>query len=391
MPYPYPDEPTWWAEFEADVTALYVEVGRPYPDPGDVEALRWHARTAYDIGAGMEPDTSKRKHLRELRETLGLPFEPPAGGLVRRVIDGQFFRLETGEPWTWIQCSDFNLLGRYLAHEDIRPVLAQRRDVGFNTLRVFTAYDVPRIGTLMPSPAFYGVIPDYLTLCASYGLYNELVAFTGPYGGLFEDDDAKVDHWLALQRACSVADACDPLLELVNEGDHEANRDIPFNRLQSVFGILSSHGSAMADRPPMLPVWDYSSYHSNDLFEWQRKCAHNGMEDIANQHGCPAVSGENTRMPDNDGNPHHAFDAAAGAALLSAGSCFHSPHGKTSELWDGLELECAVAWVQGARSVPLEFQRGAYHHRTDLEGPGVIRAYDRRLSDGRAFTIMIRA
>jgi hypothetical protein len=85
-----------------------------------------------------------------------------------------------------------------------------------------------------------------------------------------------------------------------------------------------------------------------------------------------------------------AFDAAAGAALLCAGSCYHSVNGKQSALWDGLELECARAWAEGARSVPLEFQKGRYAHPANLEGPGDLRVYQRVLPDGRAHTVKIR-
>ena len=389
MPYPYPSEQPgeWWAQFDVEAAAFYARVGRPYPDPPDPACLTWGRRCRFDIGRGMEPDTAKRKHLHGLQEALGLPFDPPAGVLQRRVVQGKFFALADGTLWTMIQCSDFNLLWRYRM-QDITPILAQRRDVGFNTLRVFTVYDVAGIGRQGPSPELYGQIPSFLALCATYSLYVELVAFTGPYTGLFADDDAKVAHWEALQEAM---DGSVHSLERVNEGDHPANRDIPFSRLHRPTGVLASAGSAMADHAPMLPVWNYSSYHSNDLYEWQRKCAHNPMADVADKYGCPAVAGENTRGDKDGYNLAHAFDAAAGGALLPAGSCCHTPHWKTSELWDGAELDWARAWVQGAQSVPLEFQRGAYKHRTDLEGPGVIRAYGRRLADGREFVVMIRA
>jgi hypothetical protein len=79
-----------------------------------------------------------------------------------------------------------------------------------------------------------------------------------------------------------------------------------------------------------------------------------------------------------------------GAALLCAGSCFHSQAGKTSTLFTGTELECARAWVEGVRSVPLEFQAGTYQHLANLEGPDCIRAYSRRLPDGREHVIRIR-
>jgi len=385
--YEYPDEPTWWANYETEVEALFAEAGQAFTNP---QAFRWFARPAYDIGAGMEPDAARRKHLRALREALGLPFEPPVGGLVRRVIAGKFFALETGEPWTMIQCSDFNLLGRYVAGEDIAPILAQRGDVGFNALRVWTAYDVPGIGRLVPSGAMYGAVPGFLSVCAAFGLYVELTAFTGPYSGLFDGQDAMVAHWEALQNACSLAVACDPSLELVNEWNNTPNKGLPFDRLRQVMMLIGCHGSSIADGSGLQPNWDYGTYHSNGLSEWQRKVGHNAME-LADKYGIPWTSNENTRFPDRDDSHEHAYDAAAGAALLCAGACFHSVRGKSSELWDGLELECARSWATGAWSVPLDFQRGVYHHRTNLEGPGIIRAYDRRLADGREFVIMIRA
>jgi hypothetical protein len=65
----YPDENTWWAELEREQAALYAQAGQSL----NWAAFRWSARTAYDIGAGMDPEASKQKHLAELRAALGLP------------------------------------------------------------------------------------------------------------------------------------------------------------------------------------------------------------------------------------------------------------------------------------------------------------------------------
>ena len=65
--HPYPDERTWWAQFEREQAALYEQAGL-----AQGPAHLWSARTAYDIGAGMEPDEAKTKHLAELRKALGL-------------------------------------------------------------------------------------------------------------------------------------------------------------------------------------------------------------------------------------------------------------------------------------------------------------------------------
>src|SRR2546426_8399982 len=132
---------------------------------------------------------------------------------------------------------------------------------------------------------------------------------------------------------------------------------------------------------------------SSDLgaVEEQRKIGHNAMEIW----GGPTVTNETSRCPEvgmwRGADPARtaalAFDSAAGAALLCAGSCFHSVHGKTSELWDGVEGSAAMAWANGAKSVDLECQDGPYMHRADLEEPrdsrGVgqyLRVYERRVA-----------
>jgi hypothetical protein len=65
---PYPAEETWWKAFEAEQAALYATAGQSV----NWAAFRWSSRTGYDIGAGMEKDAAKAKHLAELRAELGL-------------------------------------------------------------------------------------------------------------------------------------------------------------------------------------------------------------------------------------------------------------------------------------------------------------------------------
>jgi len=72
----YPDEQTWWPAFEAEAEALYAEAGQTL----SWAAFRWSARTAWDIGAGMEAEQSKAKHLAELRTALGLDPAPGPPG-----------------------------------------------------------------------------------------------------------------------------------------------------------------------------------------------------------------------------------------------------------------------------------------------------------------------
>jgi hypothetical protein len=64
---PYPDENTWWAQFEEEQAALYEQAGNRL----DWAAFRWSSRTAYDIGTGVDKEVSKAKHMAELRAALG--------------------------------------------------------------------------------------------------------------------------------------------------------------------------------------------------------------------------------------------------------------------------------------------------------------------------------
>ncbi len=282
------------------------------------------------------------------------------------------------QRFTVIQCSDFNALNRYVSGEDITPILEQRHDVGFNALRVWTAYDIDRIGRLIPRehPDIYARIPDFMQALADFELYAEITAFTGPYGSFFSTEQQMLDHWARLDAAL---EGCTNLLDLevINEGDNSPNAGVPMDRMFRPIGKLSSHGSNSQDSTPIQPFWDVATWRSA-AFEWQRKIGH-GADEISDN--TPVITNETVRCPDNDSDPQHFYDGAAGAALLCAGACFHSVHGKTSQLWDGQELVCAQAWVKGARSVPLDCQPGAYRHRDDLEGSGILRAYQRGTED----------
>lgn len=308
------------------------------------------------------------------------PYIPVVVTLPELLRDGQFFIQADGTRWTAIECSDFNLLSRYFDGEDIKPILEQRKSCGFNLLRVWTLFDIPNIGTL--TSCDYSRIPKFITLCAQYGLYVEFTAYTG-----INDPQ----HWLNL---CEVSRHCEPkpLLELVNELDVNTNEPDWLGRVfkledyKQPQGLLSSHGSNGSETWPISPYWSYATMHFNDAFEWQRKVGHNSMEVWAG----PTLANENTRYPDHSDSQIYAQDAAESAALLCAGSCFHSVRGKTSELWDDIEEICARMWGLGAASVDLQYQLGHYRHAGELEDPSILRAYQRALGDGSAWTVTIR-
>jgi hypothetical protein len=305
--------------------------------------------------------------------------------LPRLVPAGQFLQLSTGQRFTAIEASDFNLYSRFLDGEDINPIFKQRAEAGYNMLRVWTLYNLEaaNIGKLLLSdhPDLYDKLPLFTAAAAQFGLYVEFTAYTSTW-------DAQ--HWGRLTQA--LLPITNSLAEMVNEEDQPANTlpDIA-DTFTCPAGLLCSHGSNGSQAWPVEPPWGYETFHTNGASEWWRKTGHNAAEiSWAPGHGRPVIANENTRFCDNDSSINRAYDAAAGAALLAAGSAYHSVSGKSSVLWQGCELDAAHAWAAGAASVPLEFQAGRYIHRDDLEGPNDLRVYERRLSDGRGYIVRIR-
>jgi hypothetical protein len=301
--------------------------------------------------------------------------------LPRLVVRGQFFALENGQPWTAIEATDFNLLGRFVANEDITPILRQRAAVGFNLVRVFVDYDVcadgkcppsnQAIGRLVPSehPNFHTQLKAFLELCARHRLYVELVVLTGRP----DSNDARVALWDSV--IATVAPTTNVILELVNEWDQSWHRNLPFERFRRPPPpILASRGSGMAGSPPRLPLWTHATYHPGFGPEWTRMAIHDGMATVAEKHGVPVLVNETTRFPDNESSATRAYDVARGCALLVAGCAFHSVAGKNSRLWEGRELTAAREWARGATSVPLSCQRGAFRRVHD---PAFLQVYER--------------
>ena len=301
--------------------------------------------------------------------------------LPRITPDGAVFST-SGGAFTAIECSDFRLYQRFLDGHDLGPVLSQRAVVGFNMVRVFGMYN-GSLGRFVPRDYrdYYTDLAAFCALAARYGLYVEFVA-NADSRTVFTSAQDQSAHWVRLVDA--LTPLTNVLVEMTNEGDQTINQmwaDLP-----RPVQLFAAHGSNGSQALPIQPPWSYQTMHFNDAPEWPRKVGHNAMEIWSG----PTLANENTRFPDKCSRPELAYDAAAGAALLCAGSCFHSVRGKTSDLWDGLELICAQEWVAGASSVPLLFQHGQYRHRQELETTDLLRVYSRRLADGREHVVTIR-
>ncbi len=385
-------------EYNAEVRQWYRDSheGRE-PALSDCHHIFWRTMTERDWWI------TPRKALQDAWPLPQAPITP--GEAVRLRAQGEYFIKENGERFTAICATDFNLQKLMCDGGDPRPVLAQRAAAGFNMVRTFIVGDWNDPAYLcrpQDHPDYYDKLGQLADLIKSYGMYFQACAFCDT-PRIFPTQESQLDHWT---RTVNVLyDKTNVLLELVNENN------VPINTLNpDIFarpnGMLASHGSNGSQSLAVRPWWDWEAFHTNGAPEEQRKIGHNAMElsegtpDWPASH-VPTITNETSRYPEVgmwrnsslDRQKTLAFDSAAGAALLNAGSCFHSVNGKLSRLWDGNEEAVARAWADGARSVPLEYQDGRYtaSHLVGIQlEPNELRRYGRVLSDGRTHWVSIK-
>lgn len=278
---------------------------------------------------------------------------PIAGAIT---VHGKNFRVN-GAPWSWIGASDFCLLQNELVDgTDPGAVLEQRASLGFNVLRVWGMGDWGdgryRLYPQEHGQRYFDVLRSQIERARALGMFYEFTLFA---------DTPRVmpSQREQLEFYSRVQEVLIDLGELVNENSLSINR-IDTGMFQPPRpGLLMSRGSNAANETPVHPVWTHGTYHPARDWDWALEVGHHAME-WANHYGVPVVSNENKR-PDQAGfKTKEFYDGAANGALLSPGSTYHCEAGKLSELFTGPELECARAWVEGARAIPLEFQDGSY-------------------------------
>jgi hypothetical protein len=299
---------------------------------------------------------------------------------------GQFLRGINGAPFTAIGATDFRLYSHYLDGLDIEPVLQQRQQLGFNWVRIFGMCDFMwKFHPQRFGERYYTELVPFYELLSAFGIYGELTCFVDTRL-VMPDPNHQIHHW---NRVSEVFQGIgNHALEGVNEGLLYDNPVEALDSLQQYPGVLCARGSSAGGGIPMRPPMVYETFHWNDAHEWPRKVGHNPLEDGSWVTGRPGVSNENTRFPDRCSSPEMAYDAAACGALLCAGSVFHSNSGKVSARWaeGSIEHTCAKAWADGAKSVPLAAQDGAYHRTVDER---FMRVYHRIAGDN-VYTVHVR-
>lgn len=322
-----------------------------------------------------------------VQELPGITLQPETVSLPRLGVRETHFTVN-GQPFPIIGHTEFNILNRFIAGEDVEPIFNQRQAAGVNWMRVFTAYNVcppgsgcQEIGRLVPREHtdFYSKAIKLAQKAAKHRIYIEYVGLTGPYEITFTNDvAAMIKHWESM-----IAVGCaqsNVNLELINEADQPANSldghlDLTRFRRPNC-GVLASHGSNGSRATPVRPWWDWENYHTNGAPEWQRQTGHNcmeftkGAEDIQASH-VPCLADENTRYWDTESSPERARGAAVSGKLLSAGVTLHTVEGKNSTLWGSVTAAAMKATTDGVREIPDSCMDWTlYEHPVDLEQAG---------------------
>ena len=164
----------YYADVFLRIDDIFVRLLNRPADMGGLVNWFWHWR---ENGASFEWIEDQIKASPEYAEV-----HKPRPNLPRLVNRGGFFATETGERFTVIGCSDFNLFTSYLmmGHQYARDIMAERSAIGFNWLRVWLAYwdtntngGIPGIGKLNPADhsGMYGRLAPFCAIASEYGLH----------------------------------------------------------------------------------------------------------------------------------------------------------------------------------------------------------------------------
>jgi hypothetical protein len=186
---PYPDEPTWWAWYQAEQRTRYEKAGQSFPSKEESALFNWGQRCAYDICAGMTKEAAAAKHLRDLDQALGLdpvlppPTLPPSTRLVRPIqgwvrTSGGLWSDDSGLRSLRI-CSWFSALRHF--RDNRTAALAQLDEIAlyWQGVRIFwhvwtKHWGYPDYSVDPRWPDFDDLFRDFLRACKARGLVVSL-------------------------------------------------------------------------------------------------------------------------------------------------------------------------------------------------------------------------
>lgn len=296
---------------------------------------------------------------------------------------GRFFLLPNGDRFFLKGKTGFNVPARfaYEGRDALVPMLVQSRELGYNGIRLWSAYDVPLIGRLIPRdiPRFYEeIVIGTSHLCAEHGQYPYWTGLTGAFSQTLGGMPEIAAHDRQMQEALQQVPFA--LYDRRNEYSKSFNQ-IDMAQMGPLFYDQASQGSGQQDEDPPTPYGRFAARHPGGS-EWQRKVGKQAW-DSQNNLGIndPWVDDETVRCePGGETSTQHAFDAGRCGALFIAGAFYHSRLAKLGVVLEGTELETGRAFSQGADWVIARgldvAQDGEYSRPED---PAFLRVYVKTL------------
>lgn len=274
--------------------------------------------------------------------TIGLEF---AGGSLPRLHAGRSdLFVESGARHVIIGCTDLLLAWRYDREgvDAIRPVLGQRRDCGFNNLRVLWQKDIGNAGRpwLMP----LAKVRPFVEALASVGFYVQgtILADCQAVNPNEADQQSRVNDI----RSTTVG-LTNHYEQLGNEYDKNGHDPRHFSKPSDRMAANSSSTEGGKDAP----YWDLF------CFSGQRDPLNHAVREYGPLEfiygsgtwgGLPAICDEGMKPGENSSDPRD-YERAGAQARSGCGGRFHSDAGTkgNSRLFNDLELACAKAFVKG--------------------------------------------
>jgi hypothetical protein len=256
-----------------------------------------------------------------------------------------------------IMCTDFLLIYRYIQGHDIRPILEQRKNLGFDMVRILTmAHNIVHF-----SPQTYDVktvLSQVLELIHDYDLRAEVEGFADVQFLGLSVAEQQFHHKLCNDIIRSLGNI--DLYDLCNE--YDKNGINPDDFVQPT-GTISSRGSRQNNKPPKSPYWSFGTYHprrdgSDYYFSKYRADVGAQSEVFMGVEGEPVLL--KPAMPDEpigfadvaiDGKRANytgfAYQIGWLHSVFQSAACYHCDLGIMSLLFEGIQLNCAKAFLQG--------------------------------------------
>ncbi len=255
----------------------------------------------------------------------------------------------------WIGCTDFRLPQLQMAGEHARfnDIIAQRKDCGFNTLRVLGMKADNTGWALNPDgrPDWDGDLRRFMDAIVTARVMVEFNVFadTKHLPG-WTDHNKQMAHWNRTVEALRPY-APHIYLSLGNEVLHGGHQSINVGAFPKPAGFLFCRGSSLMDSPPVEPLGDYATYGvRRDPLPDARGAGNYSPYEFRAVYPqpVPLIPVEGMK-PENYGYDPEYAQLIGRHASCGWGGVFHHGRGINGELFTAAEEACARAFVEGLR------------------------------------------